>query len=137
MCVYLPSESGLFETFASVERVGELEETNVVLGHVVDEVPGGVELTERQLVVVLVVEDVHEVGVERMHLLELGKLFEYLRDLVVVVLLRVLDFARVELANATDGVLFVHHGGRFALGLGQYHVDEILFDDTAESEHFC
>jgi hypothetical protein len=122
----LPSECGLLQALASVQRVGELEQTHVVLGDVVDEVARGVELTQRQLVVVLVVQDVHEVGVEGVDLFELGELVEYLRYLVVVVLLRVLDLARVELANAADGVLLVDDGGRLALRLGQDDVDKVL-----------
>lgn len=57
------TESSLLELLAAVETVTELEETAVVLADLDDEVTSGVELTESELVVVLVVEDVEE-GVE-------------------------------------------------------------------------
>ena len=54
------SEGGPFELLASIKRVSELEETDIVLAHVVDEVLAGVDLSQGQLVVILVVEDVQE-----------------------------------------------------------------------------
>jgi hypothetical protein len=56
------TESSPLELLTSVERVTEFEQTNVILGHLGDKVTGSVELTECELVVVLVVEDVEEVA---------------------------------------------------------------------------
>jgi hypothetical protein len=63
------TEGSLLELLATVERVTELEETAVVLSDLNDEVTSGVELTERELVVILVVEDVEEGGKERVEVL--------------------------------------------------------------------
>ena len=41
------------ELLAPVQRIPELEQPHVVLGHVVDEVSGGVDLTQGQLVMIL------------------------------------------------------------------------------------
>lgn len=57
---HVPSEGGLLELLASVETVSELEEAAVILADRDDQVASRVELSERELVVVLVVEDVEE-----------------------------------------------------------------------------
>ena len=48
-----PPERRALQLLAPVQRVAELEEPDVVLGDGVDEVPRGVDLAQRQLVVVL------------------------------------------------------------------------------------
>ena len=49
--------------------------------------PGDVDLSERDLIMVLVVEDVEEVGVEGMDLVQLGELVDDQRQPIVEVLL--------------------------------------------------
>ena len=46
--------------FAAVERISKFEQSTVILSDRDDEMSAGVELTESELVVVLVVEDVEE-----------------------------------------------------------------------------
>ena len=48
-----PAQGGLLQLLAPVETVPELEQTHVVLRHVVDQVAGRVDLAQRQLVVIL------------------------------------------------------------------------------------
>lgn len=48
-----PPQRRPLQLLAAVQRVPELEQPDIVLGHVVDEVAGGVDLSQRQLVVVL------------------------------------------------------------------------------------
>ena len=48
-----PPQRRPLQLLAAVQRVPELEQPDVVLGHVVDEVAGGVDLSQRQLVMVL------------------------------------------------------------------------------------
>ena len=50
-----PTERGTLELLASVQAVTKLEQTDIVLGYLVDEMPGGTELTKGQLIVVLVI----------------------------------------------------------------------------------
>src|SRR3989344_1189084 len=64
-----PSEGGPLELLASVQRVTELQEADIVLRQVVDEVTGDVKLTKRELVVVPVVQDVDQISVERVDVL--------------------------------------------------------------------
>jgi hypothetical protein len=64
-----PAETGPLELLAAVEGVAELEEATVVLGNVVHVVPGRVDLAQSQLVVVLVIQDVQQVAIERVDVL--------------------------------------------------------------------
>lgn len=88
---------------------------------------GHVDLTERELVVILVIENVHEIRVEGMDLVQLRELGEHACQAIVVVLLCVFDLARVELTDASDAVLLVDDSWRLTLCLGQSHVDKVLF----------
>lgn len=89
--------------------------------------PGCVELTQRQLVMILVVQHVHQVGVERMHVVQLGKVLNDLRQAIVEVLLRVLHLARVECPDSGYFVALVDHRRGLALCLRQHNVDEVLW----------
>jgi hypothetical protein len=51
-----PAQGGLLQLLAPVETVPELEQTHVVLRHVIDQVAGRVDLSQRQLVVILAKE---------------------------------------------------------------------------------
>jgi hypothetical protein len=64
-----PSESGLFELFAPIQTVSKLQQPDVILSDLIDQVSGRVELTESELVMVLVVEDVEEGGEEGVEVL--------------------------------------------------------------------
>src|SRR6478609_1998039 len=64
-----PTEGGLLQLLASVQRVTKLEQSDVVLCDAVDEVASGVELTKSQLVVVLVIKNVEKGGQERVEVL--------------------------------------------------------------------
>ena len=121
-----PTQRRSLQLLAAVERVAELHEADVVARHAVDEVFGGVDLPQRQLVVVLVVENVHEIGVERVDVVQLGELGHHRRQPVVERLLGELYLLRVELPDAGDLEVAVDDGGRLSLGLGQDDVHEVL-----------
>ena len=59
-----------------VERITKLQEPDVVLGHVVNEVPGCVCLTQSKLVVIFVIENIHQIRIERMDVFQLGKVLQ-------------------------------------------------------------
>ena len=63
------TKAGALQLLAAVKRVTELEETQVVLGDVVNVVLGGVHLAQSELVVIAVIENVHKIAVERVHIL--------------------------------------------------------------------
>ena len=68
------SKGGALELLASVQTVTELEESDIVLCDLVNQMACGAQLTESQLVVILVVEDVEERGEERVEILHNGEL---------------------------------------------------------------
>merc|ERR1719219_2112225 len=76
------TQGGSLQLLAPVQRVTKLEEPDVVLGHVVNEVPGGVDLTQRKLVVVFVVQNIHQIRIERMYVFQLGKVLQDLSQLL-------------------------------------------------------
>ena len=59
-----------------------------------------------------------------------GKVSQDLRQLIVEILLSILDFTHVELANAADGILLMDHSWSFALSFRQNYVDEVLHNKT-------
>lgn len=120
------AEGSPLELLAPVQRVSVLEETHIVLGDIVDEVESDVDLTEGQLVVVLVIEDVHKISIERVDVIQLGEVCQDLGKLVVEALLGELDFSHVKLADARNLVLLVHDGRCFPLRFGQDDVDKVL-----------
>lgn len=111
----------------------------------VDQILGDVNLSQGQLVMVLVIQDVHQVGVERVDVLQkqtkhnwesdkspnsldrrlfevtyikLWEVGENLREAVVVVLLRELHLAHVKMSDAVNLVMFVDNCGRLPLCFG-------------------
>jgi hypothetical protein len=54
----VPAKGGSLELLASIQTVSELQQAAVVLRYLVDEVPCGVYLTERELVVILVIKHI-------------------------------------------------------------------------------
>lgn len=57
---YSPTESSLLKLLASEQTVSKFDETAVIFANLNDQVASGVELTQSELVVVLVVQDVKE-----------------------------------------------------------------------------
>lgn len=54
------TESGFLELLASIERVTKLEQSGIIFADGVDQVSSSVDLTQSQLVMVLVVQDVEQ-----------------------------------------------------------------------------
>ena len=75
---------------------------------------------------VTIVEYITQVSVEWVNLIQARELIEDTRELVMVGLLRELDLARVECADARDGPSAVAHSWRLALRAGQYYVDKVF-----------
>lgn len=69
-----PPEGCTLELLAAIEGVPELEEPDIVLGNIVNEVEGDVDLAQGELVVVLVVEDIHKISVEGVDVIQLREI---------------------------------------------------------------
>lgn len=76
-----------------------------------------IELPQSQLVMVSVVQDVHQVSIEWMDVVQFGELCQDGGQLVVVVLLSVFYLSSVELADARDLVMLVDDSGSLPLRL--------------------
>ena len=119
------AERGALERLAAVERVAVLEQLDVVLADAVDQLARDVQLAERELVVVAVVQHVDQVGVERVDVLEPREVGERERQFLVAGVLHVLDLAHVKLPDAHDVVPGVDDGRRLPLRLREHDVEEV------------
>ena len=81
---YPPSERGLLQLLASIQTISKLQQPDVILADLVDQVPRRVQLTEGELVMVLVVQDVEEGGQEGVEVLWTGqrRLAQYLEGML-------------------------------------------------------
>jgi hypothetical protein len=67
-CTHATQSSSL-ELLATVERVAVLEQTSIVFTESIDQVAAGVEMAESELVVVAIIENVDQIGIERVDIL--------------------------------------------------------------------
>ena len=72
-----PPQAGLLQQLAPIQRVTILHQADIILGHVIDEVFGRVDLPQSKLVMILVIQHVHKVGIERVDVIQLR---EFLYD---------------------------------------------------------
>lgn len=82
-------------------------------------------MAEGQLVMVLIIEDIEEVAVERVDVLNFGEVFEDIIEFFVESLLAELDLAHVEWSDSTDGISWMNDCGGFSLSFWEDDVDEI------------
>lgn len=75
-----------------------------------------IQCAQRQFVVVLVVENVHQIGIERMDVVQFWKILNNLRETIVKILLREFNFAHIKCSDAGYFVAFVNNGWCFADG---------------------
>jgi hypothetical protein len=79
-----------------------------------------------QLVVVSIIQDVHQVGVERVDVVQLREVVDDIVELLLVVGLRKLHLAHVETPDFVDGIARVDDGRCLALRARKHDVDEVL-----------
>lgn len=60
-----PTQRSSFELLASVQTIAEFEQAHVILGDLIDQMPGSSKLPECELVVVFVIEYIHKGCQER------------------------------------------------------------------------
>ena len=83
-----------------------------------------IDLPERDLVVVTIVENVAEVRIERVDVVDTRELLEDTAELLVECCLRILHLPHVEVANPGDLELRVDLCWRLALCLRQHNIDQ-------------
>ena len=93
-------------------------------------------MPESQLVVVSIVKDVHEIGVERVDVIQFGEPIDDASQLFVYGLLHEFDLAHVELSDTLDLEACRDLGRGLPLCLRQSDVDQVIrvwnFDDVFE-----
>jgi hypothetical protein len=78
------------------------------LANFVYQVPSSVKLPESQLVVILVVQNIHQVGIEWVDVIDLWKLIQNCRQSIMPIALSVLDFPHVKLPDALNSPACTH-----------------------------
>lgn len=137
----------MLQLLATVERVTVLQQTDVVLTDLRHHVLCSVDLTQRQLVVVAVVQNVDEIGKEGVDFLhshaspnthlQTRKLVNNGLELLDCVLLCELHLSHVERLNTLDletsdsfrnpyPLPGSHHSGRLPLRLGEDNIDQFV-----------
>lgn len=96
------TESCSFQLLAAVQAITVLKQANVVLGYFVDEVASGVELTQGELVVVFIIENIHEISIEWMDIVDFWEFIDDGSEAVVPVALGEFHFAHIELSDALN-----------------------------------
>lgn len=122
-----PTQRSRFELLASVQAIAEFEQTHVILGDLIDQMPCSSKLPECELVVVFVVEYIHEGCKKRVQVLRKGvrkcgrtKLRTYIKDrelgenstkLLIKRVLREFNLAHIEIAYTANLEIFVDYLG--------------------------
>ena len=83
-------------------------------------------MTRNKMMANLIIQNIDEVCIERVKIVELGKLGEDQGQLLTEVGLRELHLPHVKTPDPRDLVVPVDHRRRLPLGFGQYNVCEVL-----------
>ena len=119
------TQSCALQLLCAIQGVSVLEQANVVVGDAVADALGLVDVAEGELVVIAVVEHVHQVGVEGVDVVQLREPLDDSCQLLIDSLLHELDFAHVELADSLDLEALTDLGRRLTLRFRQHDVDQI------------
>ena len=120
------TESCSLELLAAVQTVAVLQKAHVVVGDGVGDVFSLVYVAEGQLVVISVVEHVHQVRVEGVDVIQFGEAVNNSSHLFVDRFSHVLDFSHIELPDALNFEALADLSWCFTLSFGQRYVDELF-----------
>ena len=81
-CAYT-TERSFLELLGTVESIGVLQQSHVIIGDVVNDGLGLVDVPECELVVILIVENVHEIGIEGVNVVQFREPINDARELLV------------------------------------------------------
>lgn len=120
------TKSSALELLTTVQRITVLQETDVITTNGVDNVTDGTDLAEGDLVVITVIQDMHQITVEGMDIIDLREFDEDVSELFVDGLLGEFDLLHVELTNTRDVVTLVDDGRSLTLGFGKNDINKVL-----------
>lgn len=110
------TEGRSLQHFGSVKTVGVFKQSNVIVSNVICDGLGFVHVTEGQLVMISIVEHIHEISVEGMHVVKFGERINDGLQFLGDGGLHELDLAHVELANTLNLETGRDHGRCLTLG---------------------
>lgn len=102
-----------------------LKESDVVLSDVVDQVTSSVDMSKCDFVMILVVDDVDEIGIEGVDVVELGEVVKDFGELLMDILTAELDLSHVEGSDSGNVVAWVDDSGGLSLSFGKDDVDKV------------
>lgn len=130
--IFLPShdrghstESGFLQLLASVEGVTKLEQSTVIFRDLVDQMSRSVQLSQSELVMVLVVQDVQQRTQEWVQVVQDRELGQNSTEFLVKRILRELDFTHVKSSNSGNLEVLVDNSRGLSLRLGKNNVQEV------------
>jgi len=130
------TESCAFQLLGAIKRICVLEEAHVVVCDAVRDRLGLVAVAQRQLVMVTIIQHVHQVRVERVNIVQLGEAIDNSSQFLIDRLLHELDFAHVKFANSLYLEALADLSRSLALCLGKHNIDQIVgfwdLDDLLE-----
>jgi len=130
------TECSSLQLLGAIKRVGVLQKTHVVTGDAISDRFSLVTMTESELVMIFIVQHVHQISVEGVNIVQFGETIDNRSQFLIDRFLHKLDFTHVEFANSLDFETLAHLCGRLALRLGQHDVDQIVsfgdLDDLLE-----
>jgi len=101
-----PSECGAFQALASVQRVAVLDHAYHIPCHGIDQLPGRIDLSQCQFVMITIVQRITQVGVEGVNVGQSGKVGYHGREAFANRLLCEFDLAHA------GGCVYRHEGER-------------------------
>lgn len=114
------------QALAPVQGISILEQPQIVLGDLCNDISSCIDLTQSKFVVILVVEHMKQIAIERMDVIQSRKLIYDGGQLLIEVLLGIPNLAHIELADAVDSIALVDNSRCLPLSAGQDYVDEVL-----------
>ena len=119
------TQSSPLQLLALVQRSSELHHTDILLSDVITQLLGNIDLTQSQLVMISVVQDVHQISVEGVDVVHDREVIKDVLKLVMVTLLTELHLPDVKRTNTGDGIPRMDNGRGFSLSFGEDNVNEL------------
>uniref|UniRef100_A0A0E9WL69 Uncharacterized protein n=1 Tax=Anguilla anguilla TaxID=7936 RepID=A0A0E9WL69_ANGAN len=110
-----PAQSCPLQLLTAVQGVPILHQPHIVLGNIVNQILCYVYLSQGQLVVVFVIQNVHQVCIKWVNVVQLWEVRQYLSKPVMIVLLGKFHFSHVEMPDTMDLIVLMYNCGSFPL----------------------
>ena len=96
----LSTECRSFKKFASIERISILHQSNVIGSDVIYNILSFVNMTEGQLIMISIVKDVHQIGIEWMNIIQFWESIDDSLKFFIYTRLHKLNFSHVKLPDS-------------------------------------